>query len=105
MSVLDSVLPEYEPISRAPKLAYLVAQAKDNSEYLDRLIKAERSKLYKSIDSTGIVYLIQNPEVWEWDAKAKACIRPAPLKQGPLGQLRGSQATSHINPAMTWGYR
>lgn len=105
MSVLDSVLPEYEPISRAPKLSALREQAKGNEDYLNRLIKNERCKLYKSIDSTGIVYLIQNPEVWEWDAKAKAHIRPAPLKQGPLSQLRGSQATSHINPANTWGYR
>ena len=105
MSVLDSVLPEYEPISRAPKLAYLVAQAKDNSEYLDRLIRAERTKLYKSIDSTGIVFLIQNPEVWEWDAKAKANIRPAPLKQGPIGQLKGSQPAPQGNNWNTWGYR
>jgi len=105
MSVLDSVLPEYEPISRAPKLSALKAKAGDNEELLDRLIRSERTRLYKSMDSTGLVFLIQNPEVWEYDAKAKAFIRPAPLSQGPIGQLKGSQATSHINPAMTWGYR
>lgn len=105
MSVLDTVLPEYEPISRAVKLEALRAEAGEDDDRLDRLIKNERVKLYKSMDASGIVYLIQNPAVWEWDAKKKGLIRPAPLKQGPIGQLKGSQPAPQGNSWNTWGYR
>lgn len=54
-SVLYRILPDYEPISKAP-----TERTRDPIEV---------NRLYKSIDNHGNVFLIQNPAAWAFIQK------------------------------------
>ena len=64
--ILSSVLPNYEPISKAPTIGAIEEYADAHKIDQDLHLKRESEKRYKSIDSnTGDIYLIQNPACWE----------------------------------------
>jgi len=81
--VLDSVLPEYQRISQAPKSIFDLPEfgayvekarrekwpasqrAKEIDRLDDLLMQRETGKLYKSIDAVGNIFLIVNPITWK----------------------------------------
>jgi hypothetical protein len=93
-SILDTVLLEYESIAQAPTMAELEKQARDEKIGLQAKIMMEREKRYKSVDRFGVVFLIQNPAVWETDPVRKAKIMPTPIKQGKIQDLTGDRSFS-----------
>lgn len=94
-SILDGVLIEYENIARAPTMADLEAQARDLKVSLSQLVAEERTKRYKAVDRLGVVFLIQNPAVWETDPVRKAKIMPMPIRQGKIQDLASGFTTSN----------
>lgn len=76
-SVLDDILPEYEPISRAPSLAQLERTAEDRRVPFDVVLQEERGKRYKALHSQSSgIYLVQNPAAWL--SEGKAVVMPVP---------------------------
>lgn len=63
--ILDSILPEYKKLSEAPGLRDLEAEADRKKIPLAEILKAERARRYKAIDSYGTVFLVANPTAWE----------------------------------------
>lgn len=86
-SVLDDVLPDYKSILKAPSLGQLEAIAKERGVDVEIVIQQERYRKYKAIDnSTGNVYLVQNPAVWE--ATGNGYLRPEPEFQFGIAEGR-----------------
>ena len=82
---LDSVYLEYLKISEAPTLTDLQATAETYGISLEILLRTERDKLYKSQNSFGEIFLIQNPACWKERKTASGMVyrtRPKP-KQAP----------------------
>lgn len=80
--VLNSILPEYLPISQAPTSS-------------DTMPLNESTKLYKSIDNFGNVFLIQNPAIWILGPNGY--IRPKPKKLFTWSEAR-QQAEAFKGP-------
>ena len=94
-SVLNGILLEYESIAHAPTMADLEAQARDLKVSVTQLVAEERTKRYKAVDRMGVVFLIQNPAVWETEPVRKAKIMPMPIRQGKLQDLASGFTTSN----------
>lgn len=93
ISPLDSVFPEYEPISRAPTMAKLEAMAEERQIPVWAIVEEERAKRYKSLHSpTGGIYLVQNPAVWRTEGKAVVMIAPQLI--GSIHDARGGGRSS-----------
>ena len=103
-SALDDVLPDYQPISKAPDAADLAAIAQRTGVSLEEVMNAERRKKYKALDNvTGGVYLIQNPAAWTFDGKSYN--RPEPEYQCSIGEARkygGGVRTKKTGSAGEW---
>lgn len=90
-SVLDDILPEYEPISRAPSLSQLEKIAEDRKVSLEVVLQEERGKRYKALHSQSSgVYLVQNPVAWL--SEGKAVVMPVPkyvcsMKDRGMGEM------------------
>jgi hypothetical protein len=86
-SILDDVLPQYDSILAAPSLSKLLAEAVSRGLDLEEVLKEERQKRYKAVDtSTGSIYLIQNPACWQ--SSTTGYVRPKPEYQCTLSDAR-----------------
>ena len=68
-------------VSKAPKYQGHRDHKHPSREWLNWL-EAERPKLYRSLDSEGRVWLVQNPDAWQWDFDLDGELsfhRPPPL--------------------------
>ena len=85
--MIDDVLPDYEPISKAPTLVDLIRRATNIGVDLDVVLERERDRKYKSLDTaTGAIYLIQNPACWL--NLGNRYVRPKPEYQCSLTDAR-----------------
>ncbi len=84
---LRAVLPEYKPISEAPRTF-----TSDAHEAADRDVR------YKSIDSEGVVWLVDNPHsrlAWK-DTKGRGWVRTAePRNMGHWSDLPKATPTTY----------
>lgn len=86
-SILDDVLPDYKSVLKAPSLAQLEAIAREQNLDFEIVIRQERTRKYKAIDSSsGNVYLVQNPAVWE--STGNGYLRPQPEFQFGIAEGR-----------------
>lgn len=86
-STIDDILPDYEPIVRAPGLVDLIRRATQLGVELEIVLEREREKLYKSVDNaSGAVYLITNPASWR--QTQNGWHRPAPQYQCTITEAR-----------------
>lgn len=61
MSALDGFYPEYKKVSEAPNLYALESRAYREKRSLHSVLEEEKLVRYKAIDSSGGVFLLQNP--------------------------------------------
>jgi len=86
-SILEGVLMEYEPISKAPSLGELERRAAVNGIEVEYVLKREAEKRYKAVDlASGSVYLVQNPAAWSWNGTSY--IKAEPEYQCSLSDAR-----------------
>ena len=64
--ILESVLPEYKLIRDAKPMSQLTEFCATDKQVC-QVIERERAVKYKSLDSLGNIWLIQNPAVWEYE--------------------------------------
>jgi len=82
---LLQVLPDYKPISQAPRSA------------------DEPGRLYKSIDDLGNVFLIANPATWKYDEASRTYYRPEPQAMGSISKLsKGGQKQGKQPEGLPW---
>lgn len=77
---LDSVLPEYEPLSKAPSRRDVEKRANLPDE-VEFYLNQERARRYKTVDRRGRVYLVANPAVLKEVTAGDGVtykVRPAP---------------------------
>lgn len=58
-ALLEKVLPQYQRVSLAPSLKELLKMG-------DSQVQQHQYVMFKSIDNTGNIYLVQNPALMEW---------------------------------------
>lgn len=71
-------------ISTAPRFKGDASQVNPSPEYLAWL-SSERQKLYRSVDSNGDIFWIQNPAAWAWEISPEGkltFIKPKPIETG-----------------------
>ena len=101
--ILNSVLPEYQPISQAINGMSSFSKERqkefdDDPESFDQWLMSERKKRYKSIDKFGNIFLIQNPFVWHSYLKLgiKTFVRPAPELKMKWDEAKRSARSSGV---------
>ena len=86
-STIDDILPDYEPIIKAPGLAELARRATRMGVEIEVVLERVREKLYKSVDNaSGGIYLITNPA--SWLHTPTGLVRPAPQYQCSITEAR-----------------
>ena len=83
---LQSLFPEYTPVSLAPSFGELEAQAKKQGVSLEWLMKQESEKRYsaaKEMDGKRYFFLVQNP-AWGTYQVAERCTVVVKAKPQPI---------------------
>ncbi len=77
-------------VSTAPRFKGDASQSDPSPEYLAWL-KLERQKLYRSVDSNGDIFWVQNPAAWAWTVSPEGkftFIKPPPIPTGEKAQKK-----------------
>lgn len=97
LAEISDVWPEYPAAHDMPKdpqddpAFWKITNPKERDEFYDQWRAQEAAKRYKAIDTAGVVWLIQNPAVWNRTKSADGVpviLRPKPVRLGKVADYR-----------------